>query len=249
MLTGTANVDALSDRLPAPTIAAWAKEAIELRGVRALQVIAELRRPGRDALLPPALHPTDPPSLSLQAWRVDESEFGSFTLCFTRLSCRSGVRARGLTTAAYVDNPAAAAALRDQLGFPCRLGELRFDTHYDGCDLHVGFDGRTILTIAGLDPEPLGVDDVQYTSTLNLADTPNGRRLVQIEAHHDAEGVERVQARIVEFDAPSWGNDALDPYYVVTATVGRDRSISLPAVRFVCRADVSAFEGTETIGR
>jgi hypothetical protein len=85
MLTGTANVDALSDRLRAPTITAWSKEAIELRGVRALQVIAELRRAGRDALLPPALHPTDPPSLSLQAWRVDESEFGSFTLCFTRL--------------------------------------------------------------------------------------------------------------------------------------------------------------------
>ena len=109
-------------------------------------------------------------------------------------------------------------------------------------------DGRTVLSIAGLDPEPLGVDDVQYTSTLNLADTPNGRRLVQVEAHHEAEGVERVQARIVEFDAASWGSDALDPYYVVTATVGRDRSITLPAVRFVCRADVSAFEGTRRSG-
>jgi hypothetical protein len=249
MLTGTADVDALSDRLSAPTIAAWSAEAIELRGVRALQVIAELHRAGRDALLPPGLHPTDPPSLSIQAWRVDESEFGPFTFCFTRLSCRSGVRARGFTTAAYVDNPAAAVALRDQLGFPCRVGELRFDTHYDGSDLVVGFGDTTILSIAGLDPEPLGIDDVQYTSTLNLADTPNGRRLVQVEAHHDAEGVERVRARVVEFDAGSWGNDLLDPYYVVTATVGRDRAITLPAVRFVCRADVSAFEGTETIGR
>jgi hypothetical protein len=248
MLTGTANVDALSDRLSAPTIAAWSAEAIELRGVRALQVIAELHRRGRDALLPPGLHPTDPPSLSVQAWRVDESEFGPFTFCFTRLSCRSGVRARGFTTAAYVDNPAANVALRDLLGFPCRLGELRFDTHYDGCDLLIGVGGVTILSVAGLDPEPLGVDDVQYTSTLNLADTPNGRRLVQVEAHHDAEGVERVQARFVEFDAASWGNDLLDPYYVVTATLARDRSITLPAVRFVCRADVSAFEGTETIG-
>jgi hypothetical protein len=249
MLTGTADVDALSHRLSAPTIAAWSPDAIELRGVRALQVIAELHRPGRDALLPPGLHPTDPPSLSLQAWRVDESEFGPFTFCFTRLSCRSGVRARGFTTAAYVDNPAAATALRDQFGFPCRAGDLRFDTHYDGCDLIVVVGETAILSIAGLDPEPLGVDDVQYTSTLNLADTPNGRRLVQVEAHHDAEGVERVQARIADFDAPSWGNDLLDPYYVVTATVGHDRAITLPAVRFVCRADVSAFEGTETIGR
>jgi hypothetical protein len=249
MLTGTADVDALSQQLAAPTIAAWSSDAVELRGVRALQVIAELRRSGRAALLPPALHPTDPPSLSVQAWRVDESEFGAFTFCFTRLSCRSGVRARGLTTAAYVDNASAAAWLRDQLGFPCGTGELRFDTHYDGCDLHVAANGATVLAVAGLDPEPLGADDVQYTSTLNLAETPNGRRLVQVEAHHHAEGVERVQARIVEFDARAWGSEVLDPYYVVTATVGRDRSIDVPAVRFVCRPDVSAFEGTESIGR
>jgi hypothetical protein len=249
LITGTADVDALSERLGSPTISAWSAEPIELRGIRTLQLIAELRRAGRDALLPPALHPTDPPSLSVQAWRVDESELGPFTFCFTRLSCRSGVRARGLTTAAYVDNPAAAAVLRDQLGFPCRVGALQLDTHYDGCDLLVSIDRGTTLAIAGLDPEPLGSDDVQYTSTLNLADTPNGRRLVQVEAHHDNEAVERVQARIVDFDAGSWGNDLLDPYFVVTATVARDRSITLPAVRFVCRADVSAFEGTETIAR
>ena len=35
-----------------------------------------------------------------------------------------------------------------------------------------------MLVVAALDPQPLGAEDVQYTSTLNLAHTPNGLRLV-----------------------------------------------------------------------
>jgi len=36
---------------------------------------------------------------------------------------------------------------------------------------------------------------------------------------------------------------------VVTTTVAHDRAITMPPVRFVCRADISAFEGTEAITR
>jgi hypothetical protein len=249
MLTGTADADLLADRLPAPTIETWATEPVELQQVTVLQMIAELRRPAREALLPPALHPTDPPALSVQAWRVGASPVGPFTFAHTRLSCRSGVRARGLTTAAFVDNPDAGALLRDQFGFPCRPAELRLDAHYDGCDLVVAVDACAILVVAGLDPEPLGADDVQYTATLNLAHTPNGLRLVQVESHHTADAVDRVGGRVVVFDAEAWGDDRLDPYHVVTTTLARDRSLTMPAVRFVCRADVNAFEGTEPVKR
>ncbi len=247
MLTGTADADVLADRLPAPTIDAWGTDTFELRHVAVLQMIVEMRRSAREALLPPGLHPTDPPALSVQAWRVGESAVGPFTFAHTRLSCRSGVRARGLTTGAIVDNPAAAAVLRDQFGFPCQLGEVRLDTHYDGCDLAVALDGRPVLVLAALDPDPLGGDDVQYTATLNLAQTPNGLRLVQVESHHEAESVERVGGRIVAFEAEAWGDDRLDPYHVVTTTLAHDRVLSVPAVRFVCRADVNAFEGTEPV--
>ena len=247
MLTGTADADLLADRLPAPTIAAWGTDAFEMRQVTVLQMIVELRRSAREALLPPGLHPTDPPALSVQAWRVGESAVGPFTFAHTRLSCRSGVRARGLTTAAFVDSPAAAVLLREQFGFPCQPADIRLDAHYDGCDLAVTVDGRAVLVVAGLDPDPLGPDDVQYTATLNLAHTPNGLRLVQVESHHDAASVERVSGRIVAFDADAWGDDRLDPYHVVTTTLAHDRSLTVPAVRFVCRADVNAYEGTEPI--
>lgn len=247
MLAGTTDADVLAERLSAPTIDAWGRDGHEFRDVRVLQMVAELRRSGRTALVPPGLHPTDPPSLSWQAWRVGESEFGPFTFCFARLSCRSGVRARGLTTAAYVDNANARTVLCDELGFPCRLAELQLSTHYDSTELRVALAGTTVLAITALDPEPLGAEDVQYTSTLNLAHTPNGLRLVQVEAHHEADSVERVRARIGAFGADAWGGDGLDPYWVVATTVARDRKITIPAVRFVCRADVNAFEGTEAV--
>jgi hypothetical protein len=247
MLTGTADAEALAERLPAPTIEEWSKEPFVLGQVTVLQVIAEIRRPGRDTMMPPALHPTDPPAVSLQAWRVGDSPVGPFAFAHARLSCRSGVRARGLTVAAFTTSPDAAAFLRDRFGFPCRPADVDLEAHYDSCDLTVSVEGRPVLVVSALDPQPLGTDDVQYTSTLNLAHTPNGLRLVQVETHHEADSVERVQARITRFEAETWGDGRLDPYHVVTTTVARDRELALPAVRFVCRADVSAFEGTESV--
>jgi hypothetical protein len=249
MLTGVADAEQLADGLPAPTIEAWSAEPLALGQVTVLQVIAEVRRLHRDALLPPALHSTDPPALSIQAWRVDDSPVGPFAFAHTRLSCRSGVRARGFTTAAFTTSPDAAALLRDHFGFPCRPAEVDLEPHYDGCDLTVTVEGRPVLVVAALDPQPLGAEDVQYTSTLNLAHTPNGLRLVQVETNHEADSVERVGARIVRFDGAVCGDSRLDPYHVVTTTLARDRSITLPPVRFVCRADVSAFEGTEAVRR
>src|SRR5204862_1419744 len=132
----------LAGWLPAPTMPAWGSEPFEVRDLLVLQLIAELRRSTRQALLPAGLHPTDPPALSIQAWRVGDSSCGSFNLCFARLSCRSGVRARGFTTAAFIDNPPAAAVLREQFGFPCKPADVRLDSYYDGCDLTVGIGDR-----------------------------------------------------------------------------------------------------------
>ena len=249
MLTGTAAVDTLAAALPAPVLPAWGTEPLVLTEVTVVQVIAELRRRDRETFLPPSLHPTDPPALSIQAWRVGGGDLGPFAFVHTRLSCRSGVRARGLTTAAYVDGDQAESRLREQFGYPCRSGRVRVDAHYDGVDVRVTVDGDDVLVISALDPDPLGADDVQYTATLNLADTPNGLRLVQVESHHEPTSVDRVAARITRFVAGAWGDERLDPYHVVTTTIARDRRLELPPVRFVCRPDVNAFEGTEAIGR
>ncbi len=103
-----------------------------------------------------------------------------------------------------------------------------------------------VLKVRALDPEPMGNDDVQYTGTLNLAYTPNGLRLVQLEADHVATRVERLKAQLLHFEPRAWGSAHLDPYRVVSASLARE-SVMFPPIRFVCKVDELAFTGTESI--
>ena len=247
MLTGTADAEALAQRSAAPTIPAWSTDDLELGEVASLQLIVELRRQGRQDLLPPGLHPTDPPSLHIQCWQVGDSPWGPFTWAHTRLSCRSGVRARALTTAAVVDRAEVATGLAERFGFPVTVGEVDLDIHYDRATAEVRVAGATTLAVGAIDPTPLALDAVQATSTMNLAHSPLGLRLIQVEARHRSTSVERLHGEVHRFDPAAWGDERLDPYDVVSAVVVRDGSITLPHVRFVCRPDVSAFEGTERV--
>ncbi|MCB1692147.1 MAG: hypothetical protein KDI19_05235 [Pseudomonadales bacterium] len=246
MLVGTASVEALA--ASAPTISAWREQAVELRGVTCLQVTAEMRRAAREAVLPPALHPTIPAAISIQAWRVRDGDLGAFDFVCCRVSCRSGVRARGFTTGACASTERASSGLAGIFGFPTRTATIDFRQGYDGADLRVEVKGKTILALGATSPEPMGPDDVQYTSTLNLAHTPNGLRLVQVEAHHLASKIDRLTAHLDSFDGEAFGDARLRPYHVVSASIASE-DISLPGVRFVCRPDELAFTGTEPVSR
>ena len=244
MLVGTANVDALART--AAEVAAWQSEPVALHDVACLQLTAEMRRRAREVLLPPALHPTSPAALSLQVWRVAASPWGAFSWAVCRVSCRSGVRARGFTTAAVASTERAAQGLAGSFGFPCRLGTVQLERGYDRVTAQVALGERSILRLEGLDPEPLGADDVQYTGTMNLAHTPNGLRLMQVEADHASNRVERLCGRIAGFDAAAWGSQLLDPYHVVSASIALGE-VTFAPIRFVCRVDELAFTGTEAV--
>ncbi len=245
MLTGQADLGRLA--ASAPRIPAFHPEPIVLREVAAFQMTAEMHREAGMRALPPALHPTQPAALSVQAFDVADGPFGAFAFAVARVTCRSGVRARGFTAGAYATTAEAVTGLRETFGFPCREGDVRLRRHYDGVDLSVHAGDEEILRVHGLDPDPMGLDDVQYTSTMNLAETPNGLRLVQVESRHQAGRVERLQADLLGFDAAAWGEPALDPYYVIAASIALEEEMTLPAVRFVCKADELAFTGTEAV--
>lgn len=244
MLVGSADPEVLAAN--APTMARFVDEPIVLDEVICLQLTAEMHNQAREAALPPSLHPTVPPVLSLQIWQVGGSPWGAFAMAIARVACRSGVRARGFTTAVVASSPGATEHLRGMLGFPARHGNVFLQHGYDGTRGHVELAGRRILEIAALDPEPLAPDDVQYTGTLNLAYTPSGLRLVQIEAQHQAVRVERLAARLQAFDPAEWGNRLLDPYRVVSCSVAVE-TVVFPPIRFVCRPDELAFTGTESV--
>ncbi|WP_419862804.1 hypothetical protein [Candidatus Poriferisodalis sp.] len=256
MISGTASVDELA--AGAPEIAEFGGEPIRLSGVTGLSLVAELRRPAREAVLPPGLHPIVPPAMSLLAWDVSASPWGAFSAAYVRVVCRSGARARTFCTGAAASTDDAVAGLRSQLGFPVQRTQVKLRRHYDGVDLTVApasetgngavaQDGAgTMLELSALDPDPLSVGDLQHVGSMNLAHTPLGLRLVQVETHHEPSRVERLAARIDAFDAAAWGQPLLDPYWVVSCSVSLE-DIEIPPIRFVCDPAKPAAEGTERV--
>jgi hypothetical protein len=115
---------------------------------------------------------------------------------------------------------------------------------YDAAWLEVGVAGRTILALEGMDPEPLLPQDLFYSVTLNLAETPRGPRLLQVEPEYAITRAERLRPRLLSFHPEGWGDRHLDPYFAVSASL-TNASIVIPPMRFVCRPDVLAFQGTE----
>ena len=244
MIVGSADVNALA--ADAPEVGEFASDDVELGGVTCFQLTAEMRNSAREPVLPPSLHPTIPAALSIQAYRVESSPWGAFHYVTVRVSCRSGVRARGFTTATVVDTQAACEGLRTRFGYPSREGEIYFRSGYDGVSLSVDDGGERILAVNGIDPEPMGLTDIQYTGTLNLAHTPKGLRLMQVEANEASTQVDRLTSTLTAFDGAAWGNALLAPYMVIASSVAK-MSMVIPAVRFVCKADELAFTGTEAV--
>lgn len=244
MIRGTADLIELARA--APDIGAYPADTVLLNNVVCVQATMEMRNSAREAVLPPSLHPTIPASMSIQVWKVGDSPWGAFSMAMARISCRSGVRARGFVSAAFASTPAATRALRGGYGFPIQLAEIKLQHGYSGITAQVRWNNRTVLELRGVDPEPMGHDDVQYTGSLTLANTPNGLRLLQVEAEYQSTQVERLRPTLQTFVGADWGNPLLIPARTVSASVAH-AAIELPPIRFVCRPDELAFTGTETV--
>jgi hypothetical protein len=244
MIVGKARVEDLAAQRP--RLAGFGAGPVALAGAEVLQAMFEMPVAAREAVVPPGLHPTNPALCVIVAWRCPESPWGAFSLAQVRAQTRSGLRPRGFVTGAVCDNPAAADALATDFGFPARIGEVLLRRAYDAAWLEVASEGQTILALEGMDPEPLLPSDVHYSATLNLADTPRGLRLVQVEPSFEIGRAERLRPRLLSFHPEGWGDRHLDPYHPVSASVA-SANITLPPIRFVCRPDVLAFEGTEKV--
>ena len=247
MLTGTADVDALA--ADAPTLSAFATEALVCPGAEVLQVVWEIWGDGdaREAVLPPGLHPVAPPTLTWSWLRAPESVAGPFTLAQTRVVCRSGVRGRGFHVAGFIDNPDAARLLTSQWGFRLALADVSLERLYHGTRGRVSLGGEIVLDCGLTLPQPISGSDLQYTDTMHLAHTPLGLRLVQVECDFGFGPAERGNPTLAAFAASHWGQPRLRPSYPVSAS-SAVADVSVMRVRFVCRPGTSAFVGTERVG-
>ena len=244
MISGTADPVALA--AARPTLDRLDAQAVELPDAEILQALFEMPQNARECVVPPGLHPTNPAALVFMAWRCPTSPWGAFTLVQARAQVRSGTRPRGFVTAAWCDQADAATALAQGFGFPTRVGEVSLERHYDRVDLEVTSQGECILRLEGVDPDPLAPGDVQYSATMNLATTPRGVRLLQVEPTFTLNRAERLRPRLARFEAAAFGDPVLDPYHPVSASIARG-DIVIPPLRFVCRPGEMAFTGTEPV--
>ena len=244
MLIGTASVAELAER--APVLASFHPEPVVLEHVEVLQVIYEIAAAHRAAALPPALHPTDPPIVTWLFFRCPSSPWGAFSIAQTRIECRSGLRLRGFLISAVVDNVAAAGALRDPWGYATQSGRVTLRRHYDTIDGSVVVHDTAALDVSVVDPGPLAAADLQYVANMNLAHMAVGLRLVQVEPKYEVHRAERGRPRLGVFDGAAWGDPRVRPVHPVSASC-TVATVTIPRIRFVCRPDVLAFEGTELV--
>jgi hypothetical protein len=245
MLLGTADLDTLAAR--APVVDAFATEALILGETEVLQLVYEIDAAAREAVLPPGLHPTNPPLVTILVYRCPASPFGPFAMAQLRVECRSGVRARAFQVGGVIDVAAAGAALAGRFGYALQPGRVTLRRQYDAVDLRVTTaDGRVAIAASARDPDPLAPTDVQYIANVNPARTPRGLRLVQVEPSYQIHRAERGRPHVDAFDGAAWGDARIRPVCPVSASITL-ADVTLPPVRFVCRPDVLAFEGTESV--
>jgi len=245
MLAGTADAETLAARPATAEMASLVAEPLVLVATEVVQVLYEMRLAGREAVLPPALHPTSPATLWVLAWRCPDGPLGPVAVVQLRIGCRSGPRTRGFVVGTALDGTAAArTALAQGWGFRCLPARVELSRRYDRVVLQVMDAGRCVLEFVGADPDPLEPQDVEYTASLNLARTHRGLRLVQVEPRHAVARAERLVPDLRHLDAGWWGEPLLAPAFPVVASVAL-ADVTLPPLRFVCRPDVPAHEGTE----
>ena len=244
MLQGTAALETVV--AAAPHVGTPSIEALSVPRAELLQVAWEVEAAERDSVLPPALHPVNPPVVTFSFLRARECAHGPFALAEVRLLCRSGIRTRGYHVGAFVDNPDVAQLLATGWGFRVAMADVTVSRRYDGATGRVAVDGSVALAAGHTAPRALSPSDLQYTSTMNPARLDRGLRLLQVEREFQFASAERGEPFLDMFDAAAWGEPRLRPTHPVSAS-SAVADVTFKPVRFVCRADVWAFEGTEPL--
>jgi Acetoacetate decarboxylase (ADC) len=244
MLRGTADIDVVAAN--APYVATPAAEPLFIPRAELLQVAWEVAATDRDAMFPPALHPVNPPVVTFSFLRARECTHGPFTLAETRLLCRSGIRTRGYHFGAFVDNAEVATTLSTGWGYRVAVADVTMSRRYDGATGQVAVDGALALLAGHASPRALSPSDLQYTSTMHPARLDRGLRLLQVERDYQFVLAERGDPFVAAFDAVTWGEPRLRLSHPVSAS-SAVADVAFKPIRFVCRADVWAFDGTEPL--
>lgn len=247
-LTGTRDVTAIERDLP--LVARLDTELWELKACGHLQLMFEIDHDAMTSLLPPALHPTIPPTVVFNVLDVRDSATGPFTMAEVRIGCRSGARLRGLLLSAVCDSDEAITALSGRWGYPLRAGEVELRRNYDRITTEVYVDGEPVLVAGLVDPEPISGDDIQYLANLNLArverDGEQISRLIQVDAEYAFHRADRGRPSLEWFDPEAWDVAGCEPAYPVSASFAVV-DVVLPRLRYLVDPAKPPLQSVETL--
>ncbi len=232
----------------APRMDGFDTEAWEIAGVEILQVTFEIDDTQMLSLLPKALHPTIPQIVIFTVARYPEGPVGAFTLAQVRLGCRAAALPRGFLLRAYCDSPAARDALARQWGFDCAAGDVRLQRYHDRISGSVTADGRDLLRVSLIDPEPISGGDIQYVANMHLAVAPGDERgvLVQVDPEYRFQRAERGRPEVAAFDRAAWNAAGVDPVWPIVASY-TVCDTGFPRIRYVLDPDKPAIVGTRKL--
>lgn len=232
-LVGTRPAEAFND---GPLVSEPGGDPWMLPGCGILQLMYELDAEAMTSLLPPALHPTIPPTVVLTVTNVPESPAGSFTMAEAKIGCRSGARPRGLLMSGFVSTAAAAESLAARWGYPLRVAEVSLAKRFDRIDARVSANGVEVLTMALMNPEPIAGNDIQYLANLNTArisrDGQEIARLVQSDPEYTFRSADRGKPHLDAFMAAAFGLDGAITVFPVSASYAV-ADIQMPELRYV----------------
>jgi hypothetical protein len=247
-LYGTLDVKSRLDGTPLVTRPATEPWAVP--GVSVLNLIFEMDEGAMLSALPPALHPTIPPTLHFVFVRAPESSVGPFTLALVRIGCRASAFQRGFVTRAYCESEAATRELRERYAFDVRPARVHLTRRHDRVVGEVDLDGRAILACELIDPIAIGADDVRYIDSLNLARVPRGGapvpRLLQVDPAWTIKTVDRGRPHAIAFDPDAWSAPGVRPNYPVSASIAT-ADVVFPKLRFAIDPDKPAHLGSEAL--
>jgi hypothetical protein len=205
-----------------------------------------METPMRCALaeLPPSLHPAIPAALGITFLKCREGPFGAFDAAIVGVACRSGIRPRHMTLAAFADSELAIRELRDRWGFPVRKATVSTLVYYDQVISSVEFSGRSILQVnTGRLVALHGPGaSVVYTPSLNMARLNKRNTFVQVDLSAEFKRVARGTPTLHALELEALGILACAPTDPVSGTIARV-DFKLHPVRFILDPSVSAENG------
>ena len=219
-----------------PLVSSLHTDRWELAGCGILQIMYEIDASAVTSLLPPALHPTVPPTVVLTITSVPDSPAGAFTLAEAKIGARSGARPRGLLLGGFCSTAQGVSELSTRWGFPLQQANVTLTKKYDRVVGSVEANGTTVLEMALMNPEPIAGNDIQYLAGLNVAkiqrDGQTLPRLIQFDPDYTFRSADRGKPNLVTFVAEAFGLTGATPVWPVSASYAV-ADITMPDLRYL----------------